>query len=300
MHAKVIRYLVEVVRAGSIRKAAEQLHVAPTAINRQLLILEDQFGTPLFERIRGRLRLTPVGEIVLAHARGTLHEFELVRRRVEAVRGLHQGEATLSTTAGLAGSFLPTVISRFRALHPGIQLRVVDLPIAAVLRSVADGDSDIALAYDAPHTAGLRSLFTSDWPIGAVVPRGHPLTANATTVLAECIGYPLILPAQALSIRGILDGAFGRSAISVSPILESTSTALMRRLVIAGDGITFLNRLDIIEDHRDGSLVFVPLRDAVLRPQTLTLVTRASTPLAPSAQRLADQIADSLDTLLTP
>ena len=76
MHAKVIRYFVEVVRAGSIRKAAEQLHVVPTAVNRQILNLEEELGAPLFERIHNTLKLTPVGEIVLAHARGTLREFE--------------------------------------------------------------------------------------------------------------------------------------------------------------------------------------------------------------------------------
>ena len=59
MHARVLRYLDEVVRRGSIRKAAEHLHVAPTAVNRQILDLEAELGTPLFERIHKRLRLTP-------------------------------------------------------------------------------------------------------------------------------------------------------------------------------------------------------------------------------------------------
>ena len=65
MHAKVLRYFAAVVRAGSIRKAAEQLHVVPSAVNRQILILEEELGAPLFERVRGTLKLTPVGEIVL-------------------------------------------------------------------------------------------------------------------------------------------------------------------------------------------------------------------------------------------
>ena len=68
MHARVLRYLDEVVRCGSIRKAAEVLHVAPTAVNRQILDLEAELGAPLFERIGKRLRLTPLGEMVLARA----------------------------------------------------------------------------------------------------------------------------------------------------------------------------------------------------------------------------------------
>lgn len=300
MHAKVIRYFVEVVRAGSIRKAAEQLHVVPTAVNRQILNLEEELGAPLFERIHNTLKLTPVGEIVLAHARGTLHEFDLVRQRIEAVRGLRQGEVTLATTAGLADAFLPAVVQRFREAHPGIQLKLLGLPIAAVLRSVSEGDADLALAYDVPGTAGFRTLFASEWPIGAVVPPGHPLTAHATTVLAECVGYPLILPAPSLSIRPILDAAFGLSGISASPVIETTSTALMRRLVRQGGGITLLNRLDVDEERQEGSLVFVPLRDAALRAQTLTLETRAAQPPSPAAELFANHVAANLDELLAP
>lgn len=299
MHAKVVRYFVEVVRAGSIRKAAENLHVVPTAVNRQILNLEQELGTPLFERIHNTLRLTPVGEIVLAHARGTLREFDAVREKIDAVRGLRQGSVALATTAGLAGAFLPAVAHRLRAAHPGIQLRLFDLPIAAVLRSVSEGDADLALAYDVPETTGLHSLFTSEWPLGAVVPPGHPLTAHATTVLTECVGYPLILPVPAMSLRPTLDGAFGRAGIQVSPVVETSSTALMRRLVAGGDGITFLNRLDIEEEHRSGALVFVPLRDGLLRPQTLALVARA-TALGAAAQLVANEVAASLDQLLAP
>lgn len=300
-HARQGRPLfVEVVRTGSIRKAAEQLHVVPTAVNRQILNLEEELGAPLFERIHNSLRLTPVGEIVLAHARNTLHDFDAVRQRIEEVRGLREGEASLATAAGLASAFLPAVTQRLRATHPGIRLRLVDLRIDAVLRSVRDGDADLGLAYDVPDSAGFRTLFTSGWPIGAIAPPGHPLTTQATTVLAECVGHPLILPSATLSLRPILDGAFRRSAISVSPIIETTSTALMRRLVMQGVGITLLNRLDIDEEHRAGSLVFVPLRDAGLSPQTLKLVARAGPEPDPAARLLGQQVMRCLDDLLAP
>ncbi len=298
MHAKVLRYFVEVVRAGSIRKAAEQLHVVPTAVNRQILNLEEELGAPLFERIHSKLKLTPVGEIVLAHARSTLREFDTVRARIEAVRGLHQGEASLATTTGLAGAFLPTVAQRCRVAHPGLHLKLLDLPIAAVLRAVAEGDVDLALAWDVPATAGLRSLFTSEWPIGAVVPPGHALTTRGTASLADCVGFALIMPAATLSLRAILDGAFARSAIGVSPVVETSSTALMRQLVAQHQGITLLNRLDIAEDLRAGSLVFVPLRDAGLAPQRLALVTRAGTGPSATAGLLAEQVIDCLEEAL--
>jgi DNA-binding transcriptional LysR family regulator len=298
MHAKVLRYFIEVVRAGSIRKAAEQLHVVPTAVNRQILNLEEELGAPLFERIHNKLKLTPIGEIVLAHARATLRDFDAVRQHIEAVRGLRQGEASLATTTGLAGAFLPGIVQRCRAAHPGIHLKLLDLPIAGVLRAVAEGDAELALAYDVPETTGLRTLFASEWPLGAVVPPGHALADRATTTLADCLGFPLILPAAPMSLRPILVGAFRRSAVSVSPVIETTSTALMRQLAAQGAGITLLNRLDVADDVRAGRLRFVPLRDAGLRPQSLALVTRAGTALSAAAELLARHVTDGLESAL--
>lgn len=298
MHAKVLRYFVEVVRSGSIRKAAEQLHVVPTAVNRQILNLEEELGAPLFERVKGTLRITPVGEIVLAHARATLRDFDGVRERIAAVQGLRQGEVTLATTSGLASAFLPSVALQFRSAHPGIRLTLLDHPVAEVLRGVQAGDCDLALAYDVPDTAGLQVLFTSEWPIGAVVPPGHALTQQATALLSDCVGYPLLLPAKALSLRPLLDGAFARSDIRISPVIESTSTALIRQMVAAGAGVTFLNRLDIDEDCRAGQLVFVPLRDTHPRPQTLKLVCRPGAEINPAAELLARHLIDGLQGLL--
>ncbi|MEJ8826153.1 LysR family transcriptional regulator [Variovorax humicola] len=298
MHAKVVRYFVEVVRAGSIRKAAEQLHVVPTAVNRQILNLEAELGAPLFERIHNKLKLTPVGEIVLAHSRTTLREFEAVRQQIDAVRGLRQGEASLATTAGLASAFLPMVAQRCRAGYPGIYLKLVDMQIGGVVRAATEGDVDLALAYDVPESAGLRTLFSSEWPIGAVVPPGHALSARGTVTLADCVGFPLILPTASLSLRPILDGALGRSAISVSPVIETTSTALMRQLTRQGVGISLLNRLDVSDDVRAGTLVFVPLRDSGLRLQSLALVSRAGATLSAAAEVLAQQVVACIEEAL--
>ena len=97
-----------------------------------------------------------------------------------------------------------------------------------------------------------------------------------------------------------IDAAFERSGLRASPVIETTSTALMRRLVREGEGITLLNRLDVAEEMHDGSLVFVPLRDATLPAQTLTLETRAAQAPSPAAELFANHVTACLDELLAP
>ncbi|MBL0932855.1 MAG: LysR family transcriptional regulator, partial [Alphaproteobacteria bacterium] len=73
LHGRMLRYLDEIVRSGSIRKASARLNVASSAINRQLLALEAELGAPLFERLPRGLRLTAAGEMLIAHVRQTLN-----------------------------------------------------------------------------------------------------------------------------------------------------------------------------------------------------------------------------------
>lgn len=297
MHARVLRYLDEVVRRGSIRKAAEHLHVAPTAVNRQILDLEAELGAPLFERINKRLRLTPLGEMVLAHVRQTLREHDALRERIEDFKGARRGEVAVAVTAGLAGSLMPSLVHDFRQRYPGIVVRVNDLPVADIVAAVEQGDADLGLGYDLPELPAFRALASSDWQIGAVVPPGHALAARPSVLLSECVGYPLILPARSLSIRGILDAAFARNAIEVSPVAESTSTVLIRQLVLLGTGIALLNPLDVMEERARQALVYVPLRDRHLQGQTLTLVARAGGQLSAAAGLMAERISDAMAML---
>ncbi len=75
MHAAVLRYFEAVAEDGSIRRASERLHISPSAVNRQILKLEDYLGTPLFERRPDGMRLTDAGRLVLRHAQATLQDF---------------------------------------------------------------------------------------------------------------------------------------------------------------------------------------------------------------------------------
>jgi DNA-binding transcriptional LysR family regulator len=160
--------------------------------------------------------------------------------------------------------------------------------------AVEQGDADLGLGYDLPEVAAFRVVASRDWSIGAVVAPGHPLATQPAARLAECAGYPLILPAPSLSIRALVDDAFARQSIEVAAAVESTSVVLIQRLVAAGAGVALLNPLDVMEERARGSVVFVPLRDSDLRQQALRLVARARAPLSPAAELMADRIAAAL------
>src|SRR6202011_4421010 len=112
MHAAVLRYFDQVARQGSIRRAAESLHVASSAVNRQIIKLEQETGTALFERLRTGVRLTAAGEGLLRHAAEPLTDYDRRPRRHGDLGG-NRARQCANHLAGIAD----------RALHAGCGYR---------------------------------------------------------------------------------------------------------------------------------------------------------------------------------
>ena len=121
-----LRYFAAVARHGSIREAAEELHVAQSALSRQIQKLEQDFGVPLFQRHARGVELTSAGEIFLRHARSSLRQTERVRSELDALKGLRRGTINLQAIESLVPGVLPQAILRFSARHPGITFEVTD------------------------------------------------------------------------------------------------------------------------------------------------------------------------------
>lgn len=294
LHARLLRYLDEVARSGSIRKASNRLNVASSAINRQILALEQDIGSPIFERLPRGLRLTAAGELLINHVRQTLKEHDRVRTRIEALRGLRRGDVTLVTTSGIAEGFLARVVEQFSAAHPGIKLRVLTLPRDSTIATVVSGEADIALAYNLENNPRLSTFFRHEFRLGAVMAPDHPLARRTSLRLAECFDYPMIIADPTMTIRDVLESVADLD-YDLSLAIETNSIGLMKRLAQTRPNITFLNSVDIGEELRARTLKVVPVREIDGKPQVLSLVHRAKGPLESAANLLASDIKAAIE-----
>jgi len=297
LHARILTYLDEVARLGSIRKAAARLNVASSAINRQILALETQLGAPIFERMPRRLRLTATGEVLIAHVRETLKSGQRVVAQIEALKGLQRGEATIATMNGLAAGPLPGFIAGIVAAHPRVHLRLRVLPLDQIPNAVLTGDADIALGYNFPTPPGLRVVASHDLYLGAVVAPGHPITHRKPARLADCLEFPLVLSDASMTIRPVIDLAFTRVGLPLHPTIETNSIEFMMRIVREGHAITFLNPVDIGVEVARGDLVFIPLHDFRVDPITVKLVVRARGTLDAFPSVLVEEMRKAMPTL---
>lgn len=112
MQITAFQYFLSVAQSGSIRQAADDLHISASALSRQIQNLEHKFKVTLFERRTSGMFLTEEGQILAQHMRHTLRELELAQARISDIQGLQAGQIRFATIEGVVASgFFPQLQS---------------------------------------------------------------------------------------------------------------------------------------------------------------------------------------------
>lgn len=281
-HSRILVYFDTIRRAGSIREAARRLHVASSAVNRQLLQIEEEIGTPLFERMPRGLRLTPAGEIFSRHVITVLQDAQRLEGELDALRGVRRGTLDVVAAEGLASAFLPALVAAMAERHPMVRIRVRTDGSAASAQRVIDGDADVALVFSQPRHEALRQFAVGRFRLGAVVPPSHPLARLRTVGFADCAAHPLILAGPGLSIHEAMLPLVSHARRPLTVALETASIELMKQLAVRGLGVAFQTRLGLEREIRQGELVHLPLRGAGDLVSELGVYARAGRALPPA------------------
>ncbi len=277
LHSRKLRYIDEVARCGSIRKAAARLNVASSAINRQILELEEEFGAPLFKRLPRGLKLTAAGEICLDHIRDVLKGYGRFEDRLKALKMPHAGKISMVTTVGLAAGPLPELLGRFFRKHPRVRVKLLNDAGSITINSVLTGEADVGLGFNVPNSPQIRTLAVFDVPVGVVLPVGHALTAHERIDPLDMLREPLVICSPGNTLRDAIDLILAPIARPVQPILETNSVELMKQLVKQGNCLSMLNPLDVYAECRAGELEFRPFVPAYVRHQQLRIFVRSQT-----------------------
>ncbi|AIR04842.1 LysR family transcriptional regulator [Cedecea neteri] len=270
---RLLVYLDEVARSGSIRKAAERLHISASAINRQLLALEEELGTPLFQRLPRKMILTAAGETLIHHVRQSFKELEWAQIKIEELKGLRRGEVTVAMMSGLAANLIPRAAADFRRANPRVKLHLQQMTRGEDITSaVASGDVDLGIGFDFEMRSSLRSIASVTGRLGAVVAPGHPLADKSSLRLSDCMPHPMVIADDSTVIRPYLNDVFARAMVALQPVIETNSIEVMRQSAMMDQALTFLTPFDIETDLRSGRLVYIPVRELGQQTQTLMLI----------------------------
>lgn len=294
MHAAGLRYFQEVARRGSVRRAGGALNVASSAVNRQVLKLERELGCALFDRLKGGMRLTAAGEILLRHIVDTLHGFDLARAAIDELRGAHTGHIAIAAVDSLLVDILPRAIDGFRASHPAVTYSVLAFAPAEVPAEVAAGRADIGLTFVGRPPKGTNFIASIAAPLGAVMTAAHPLARRRRVTLADCRAYPLLTQEGPLPRGSDVAPDFAAFRESTSPKLTSNSIVLLKHAVRQNMGIAFFTRLGYLREIADGEMVWKPLASPAINALRMGVLVSTDRALGPVTRTMVDRLVAQL------
>lgn len=292
-HLLPLRYIDAVAKAGSIRKAAEELSITSTALNRRILAVEQDLGVQIFERLPRGVRLNTAGEILIHHIRSQLSDVERVKSQIADLAGVRRGHVAVACSQALLPYFLPEQIARYRRGHPAVSFGVFLRDRAAAEQALTDHSADLALVFEPVRFAEFQTLLVARQPVHAVMATDHPLAGRETVRLGDCLQYPYALPTTPYGVRHLLEVAAQRASLSLQPLVQSDSFEFLRNYAGAEGLISFQIPIGLSTPDHAG-IVSRPVDDRDVPAGHLFLGQLRGRTLPVAAARFADQLTSTL------
>lgn len=276
---------VELARHGSLRAAAETLHLTEQGVRNRLVSLEQRLRVELYRKARGPRRAQPLteqGRKFLPHALAFL---DRARQLTEAF-GEASGprEIHVAATQYLILYVLIDAVRRFHKAFPDIRVRLSNRTEQEIEEALLN-DPDLALGVAAPYESSIRleytHLFSLDWSL--VTPMGHPLLRKPKARLEDLIDLPLILFERGSTGRQHVMDAFHGAGLSPRIDMETTNTEITVRMVEAGLGVSIVP-LPPGGAVTRGRLIGRRSLAGLIRPIHSGVLTRRGEPLSPAAE----------------
>jgi LysR family cyn operon transcriptional activator len=219
MELRHIRYFIRVAELLHFTRAAESLYVSQPTLSTHIQQLEEEFGTPLFERGR-QLRLTEAGELLLGYARNAVCELERAKEEVANLQGLLRGTLRVGSTHLFYKKLVPTVLTAYHEAYPNISLMAQMGTSRDIEQGILTRNIDVGLAYLPPESSEIEYDALTSHEMFVVVSDKHPLAARTEISKAELNNLPLVLQSVGHTTRRLIDVYFAKEHISPNILLQ--------------------------------------------------------------------------------
>lgn len=284
-HDSRARYLYEAVTSGSVRHAAEKLGIVPSAVSRQIALLEEELGLVLLERHRSGVVPTAAGLLLLDYYRQHLaHQHDMLAK-IEALRGLHTGTVSVVSGEGFAQELVQGPLQQFRQQHPGISVSLEVYGTNEIMRRVREDQAELGLVYYAPADPMVQVRASALQPMHAIIASNHPLASQPMTSLHELQQWPVALLQGVYGIRQLVEYAEQTDQLRLSPALTSNLISVLLHFVGSGQGVTLLPQCAVTTELAQGLVRAVPIDNPAFAHAQMQLITRTGRQLSPAANR---------------
>ena len=236
----------------NVSRAADQHYIVQSAVSRQLGLLEEEMGMPLFERRGKRLvEPTPVCKAIVQELDRIEQSLENIRAVADDYRLQTRGEIRIATTHTQAKYFLPEVMLEFRQRYPEVAIHFLQGTPVELVRMLHDGKADIAVCTEElDKDSGLESRKCYDWNHGLVLPEGHPLAAGKLT-LERIAQHPVLTYIFGFTGRSKIHETFRAAGLRLDVTFAATDTDVIISYVRLGFGAGIISKMAYSHIHDD-------------------------------------------------
>ncbi|WP_374713686.1 LysR family transcriptional regulator [Symbiobacterium terraclitae] len=265
-----------IAKTGSFNRAAERLFLTQPSVTARIQALEKELGQQLFERRPRGVRLTDAGRALLPHAERVLQDIKRARQAVLGLQNATGGTLSVGSALTTSAYLLPEILTRFKALHPAVEVLVHTGRSHQVQQLVLDDTVQVGLVHaPLPSHAEIVTYPLSEEPILLVVPPDHPVASRPEVSLDELTQESFITTDRASGYWALVEQWWASQGFVPHITMELDSIEAAKRMVLCGLGLTLLPHSTVKAEIALGQVVAVPLANSAnLRRQNILIHRR--------------------------
>lgn len=238
-----MKYFVAVARTLSFSEAARQLYVTQGTLSQQIMLLEDELGSPLFERTSHKVALTEPGMVLFPLAKNIIQQVDQCKLQVGDLRKALGGELNIGMTYSFSNLITDTVRD-FLKTYPGVKLRIYYKTASELYQMMVKGELDVILAFKpVVQHKDLVSETLFNFDLCAVMRKDHPLSDRKVLTLEELKNFNIALPGSGLQARKTFEKFNNIDTNGLNVRVELNDPNVIMDLVQSSNLVTILSSL---------------------------------------------------------
>lgn len=293
MDLRQISYFVALFEEGSVTRAAQRMNVVQPALSMQIAKLERELDQRLFERQPKAMVPTAAGRLLHRLVQPILRDVAEARATMAQLSQSVSGRVTAGILSSLSMSVVPSVLARFAATYPQVELSLADGYSSTFIDGVGDGSLDLAVINKPNRRLGLMMEPLLDEEMVVVGASATPLPIPMPVRTRDLVGLDLVLPSARHGLRLELDRRVGAEDITLSPQIELDLPSAIADFVARSNRFTVLPSIAVSRQLVEGSLKAYRIVAPRITRQ-LVIIHHPKYPLTPAAMRFVEILGEEL------
>ncbi len=252
MDLRQLEILQAIAETGSFTACGRKLNVSQSAISRQILLLEEELGEPLFLRVGRQVRMTPAAEALVQLGQRVFQDVRetvgTITDRTRALRG------TLRLTGGMTVCLyvFPPLLKHLKRVHPQLDLRLTATTAARSVEEIRAGRVDAGLLTLPVEESDLVTMPVMREELLVVTMPTNPLEKNKRLQPEDLSRQPFVLFEAGSATRRVIDSFFVTEKIEPTVMMDTENVEIIKAMVKMGLGISIVPYQAIAREVRAG------------------------------------------------